>query len=584
MKVDEKIIKKCYYIAMIAALAVFAVSIPLTHGNSMKVYLWKAGSSFYDFFYCIKSAIYWNRTEIYQTRNIYPPLANVFYMMITACMSGGTLQKMLSTGVNDLKMLQECAFYFVLYMNVLLLFFSVVCASLKKGTKAEKIVFTISMLFTVPFLYQYERGNIIFLALCFTMLFFLWKDSENRILRELSFFSLAGGAGLKIYPAVFGLLLVREKRYKEAVRLMIYGLLSFFLPFLCFGSFLGNIKKMISNMKTVTAEFASVRVGCQLNYSATLKNLLGWMGNYSVAVITIVLILAFALGILAALGLKEKWKLVLLLTTLMMGIPSFSYTYVGIFMVLPVIAFLDGSETHKKRDLVYLVGMLLVLLPLPFCWMEGAGDPAYTYLNVSTPVLVEGCSILVMTVFLILEGLGELWHTTKHRILLLVLAVVLFVASSAAGIYRSRQPYDFTNYLKKTLGEATEIKDGDCLAQEFQAKGTRIDRIVLKLNPAKEGVLTCRISEKETGKTVWESSLQSADLKNGYNEIVFDATKQLEKDSWYEVVLEPQKTGEGVYKIYHTAEHLKSGGAYATLNETDTGWYLGVQIYQYGGT
>ena len=92
--------------------------------------------------------------------------------MITACMSGGTLQKMLSTGVNDLKMLQECAFYFVLYMNVLLLFFSVVCASLKKGTKAEKIVFTISMLFTVPFLYQYERGNIIFLALCFTMLFF----------------------------------------------------------------------------------------------------------------------------------------------------------------------------------------------------------------------------------------------------------------------------------------------------------------------------------------------------------------------------------------------------------------------------
>lgn len=182
------------------------------------------------------------------------------------------------------------------------------------------------------------------------------------------------------------------------------------------------------------------------------------MENYNVAVITIVLILAFALGILAAFGLKEKWKLVLLLTTLMMGIPSFSYTYVGIFMVLPVIAFLDGSETHKKRDLVYLVGMLLVLLPLPFCWMEGAGDPAYTYLNVSTPVLVEGCSILVMTVFLILEGLGELWHTTKHRIMLLVLAVVLFVASSAAGIYRSRQPYDFTNYLKKTLGEATGDK------------------------------------------------------------------------------------------------------------------------------
>ena len=250
-------------------------------------------------------------------------------------------------------------------------------------------------------------------------------------------------------------------------------------------------------------------------------------------------------------------------------------------MVLPVIAFLDGSETHKKRDLGYLVGMLLVLLPLPFCWMEGAGDSAYTYLNVSTPVLVEGCSILVMTVFLILEGLGGLWHTAKHRILLLVLAGVLFVGSIAAGIYRSRQPYDFTNYLKKTLGEATEIKDGDCLAQEFQAKGTRIDRIVLKLNPAKEGVLTCRIVEKETGKIIWETDRQSSDLKNGYNEIAFDASYDLKKGIWYEVMLEPQKTDDGVYKIYHTAENLKSGAGYATLNETDTGWYLGVQIYQY---
>lgn len=145
-------------------------------------------------------AIYWNRTEIYPDEKYLSAAGKCLLYDDYSLYVRGTLQKMLSTGVNDLKMLQECAFYFVLYMNVLLLFFSVVCASLKKGTKAEKIVFTISMLFTVPFLYQYERGNIIFLALCFTMLFFLWKDSENRILWELSLFSLAGAAGLKIYP------------------------------------------------------------------------------------------------------------------------------------------------------------------------------------------------------------------------------------------------------------------------------------------------------------------------------------------------------------------------------------------------
>ena len=176
---------------MIAALAVFAVSIPLTHGNSMKVYLWKAGSSFYDFFYCIKSAIYWNRTEIYQTRNIYPPLANVFYMMITACMSGGTLQKMLSTGVNDLKMLQECAFYFVLYMNVLLLFFSVVCASLKREQRRKRLFlpsrcflrfhFSISKNVEILFFWHYvlrcffSCGKIRKTGFCGNCPFFLWQ-------------------------------------------------------------------------------------------------------------------------------------------------------------------------------------------------------------------------------------------------------------------------------------------------------------------------------------------------------------------------------------------------------------------------
>lgn len=584
MKVNGKIIKKCYYIAMIAALAVFAVSIPLTHGNSMKVYLWKAGSSFYDFFYCIKNTIYWNRAEVYQARNIYPPLANVFYMLITSCMSVDTLQKIQSTGANDLRTVQECTIYFVLYMNVVLLFFAAACGALKQGTKAERCVFTATMLFTVPFIYQYERGNIIFLALCFTLVFFLWKDSRSRICREVSLLSLAIAAGLKIYPAIFGLMLIREKRYKEALRLVAYGVLSFVLPFFCFGDIIENIKRMIANMRVVTAEFGSVRVGCQLNYSATLKNLLDWMENYSVAVITLFLILAVTLGILAAFGLRERWKLVLLLTCLMMGIPSFSYTYVGIFMVLPVIAFLDDPETHKKCDLVYLIGMLLVLLPLPFCWMEGAGDSAYTYLNVSTPVLVEGCSILIMTVLLVLEGLGGLWNAAKRRGLLLALAGVLLTAAAAVSIYRSQQPYDFTNYLKKTLGEVTELKEGDCLSQEFQAKGTKVDRIVLKLNPAKEGVLNCRITEKETGEIVWESDLQSEELKNGYNEIAFDASDRLEKDTWYEVVLEPQKTGDGVYKIYHTAENLKFKAGYAMLNETDTGWYLGVQIYQCDGT
>ena len=53
-----------------------------------------------------------------------------------------------------------------------------------------------------------------FSGIMFYDAFFLWKDSENRILRNCPFF-LAGAAGLKIYPAVFGLLLVRKNDIKK---------------------------------------------------------------------------------------------------------------------------------------------------------------------------------------------------------------------------------------------------------------------------------------------------------------------------------------------------------------------------------
>lgn len=544
----------------------------------MRLYLWKAGSSFYDFFYCIKSAIYWNRSAVYDARNIYPPLANVFYMLITSCMSVDTLQKMQTTGVNDLKMLQECAFYFLIYSSVLMLFFTVVCSELKKGSRAEKLIFTLTMLFTVPFLYQYERANIIFLALSLTLLFFLWKDSKSLLKRELSFAALACAAGLKIYPAVFGLLLIREKRWKEALRLIAYGIAAFFLPFFCFGGIIGNIKKMIQNMGEVTAEFSSVRIGCQLNYSAILKHLFGWMNQYSTVLIGVFLILAVCFGAIAAVSLEKKWKAILLLTCLLMGVPSFSYTYVGIFMVIPVIAFLDSEEAHGKGDWLYLLGMLLVLLPLPFCWMEGNGVSAYTYLNVTTPMLAEGGAILVMTISLIAEGLISQGKTAKHRICFSGLIAVLAAVSVFINWNRKNDSYDYTNYLKKTLSEADKLKDGDCLIQEFTSKQDTIDKIVLKLNPGAAGVLECEILEKESGSVV-TTALLAGDLKNGYQELTFDDCA-VEKGNTYQVRLKLTEAEESSWKIYHTAKGLEYEDAHALLNGEEMGWYLGLQVYQ----
>ena len=187
--------KRFFYISLFGVLLIWIVSIGITHASSLHLYLWHPGSSFYDFFTCIKGNIYWNRKTLYGDGSIYPPLANLIYVLISRCMSISTLKEIEKfSAVNDIKSLQECALYFVLYMNVLLIAYFCICTKLKKGSDTEKVLFATGMLFTIPFIYQFERANIIFLALILLKLFLLWKDSENKIKREMALVALAASA------------------------------------------------------------------------------------------------------------------------------------------------------------------------------------------------------------------------------------------------------------------------------------------------------------------------------------------------------------------------------------------------------
>ena len=79
------------------------------------------------------------------------------------------------------------------------------------------------MIVSYPVMFCLERGNILILSVVFAMFFIFFKDSDNKFIKELSYISLAMSAGIKIYPAVFGLTLIIEKKYKEALRLLFYG-------------------------------------------------------------------------------------------------------------------------------------------------------------------------------------------------------------------------------------------------------------------------------------------------------------------------------------------------------------------------
>ena len=78
------------------------------------------------------------------------------------------------------------------------------------------------------------RGNTIYFALIFLLLFLLLYEHPNPIVREISYFCLVIAGLIKIYPLFFGVFLLHKKKIFPAVRIALYFFASFYLSFFLF--------------------------------------------------------------------------------------------------------------------------------------------------------------------------------------------------------------------------------------------------------------------------------------------------------------------------------------------------------------
>ena len=242
----------------------------------------------------------------------------------------------------------------------------------KKREEQEKFIqkiLIIGIMFSSPFLYQYERANIIFIALMLLITYLLLKDSDNKVAREISLICLALAACIKIYPAVFGLLLLKEKRWKESIRVVIYGILLFFVPF----AFMGGFDKIPNFLEAIflspdNSDPHLYGYGNKLNFTNTIMAVHTFFvnrGEISPAdaqnkahYISLFLTLFSAL---MAYFSKEKWKTYALLTGIMVGFPAFSFMYCSVFICIPLVTLImQKREKIRKMDIVYVIIFLMI--------------------------------------------------------------------------------------------------------------------------------------------------------------------------------------------------------------------------------
>lgn len=415
---------KFFLVFFAANLFIAAVMAAASGGESWKYMLFHNGpytDMYMDFFNSIRDA---GAEDVYTARNnIYPPLSLLIFKIFGFLISDELVdlpnrQRVL------LQFDQRCMMVYIIFACIIILSMSTIIntyvSRLKwKNKMKEDILNTVVsfvLIISYPVMYCLERGNIIILSMIFTMFFIFFKDVDNKVIRELSYISLAIAAGIKLYPAIFGLLLLFEKKYKDAARLIIYGIIAVFLPFVFFINKPETLSIGIDNNLTLAMiskyNYLAANSGSSalsniidnlINFATNKKNRLNFS---SVSIQNFVFlvnplntkfasILMCVTEIIAIIGLafsKKKWQQIFLLAYIMLNIPSASSSYALTFLIIPFIMFLfdeEGNgytaENRHKIDYFYILCFALLLTPLPVFWYFHEDAAKEVFLNLGVP-------------------------------------------------------------------------------------------------------------------------------------------------------------------------------------------------------
>ncbi len=278
---------------------------------------------------------------------------------------------------------------YVVYCVILAIFLFYSLHKLARGKSIEwSLGMTLLIMLSNAFIFGIlERGNSALIVVILLMLALNLREKDDRISREAALVLIAVSAGIKIYPAVFGLLYLTEKRWKEAKRLIVYGILFFFVPFAFFGGRQGMIQ-FVRNQMTVQANQSGIgSVGAFWNLLTGKQS-----GTIAAAGYLVLAVAGCALA-------QDLWKKVFLLSSIMVVAPLWSGRYTTIYMIIPLILFFRESR-QERINYIYAVLFACIFL---FAVYNTAG--ALDCFHTNLPYAIERMSIYIMNIMVIAGAL-----------------------------------------------------------------------------------------------------------------------------------------------------------------------------------
>ena len=332
----------------------------------------------------------YNHTIVYGLHEkAYPPLQYVFSYLISNTISDKQHYYDIANFTSMFNESKITMLYIVFTCITMICIFECI-RSYKNGTNCIKTLTALCITLSFPFIFIIERGNSLLAVFLFIMFYFRFYNDKNKLLRELSFISLALAAAIKLTPAILGVLLLMERRWKEAIRTIIYGVILFFVPFSFFDGGFGNIPLFIRNLGLQLDKY-KYEAGCTLKgyllhyypyFSAENFNTLS-------AVCSVITIIVCVLMLFAAIFTHRKCDRLLYLCLIMIILPSHSGAYCIVYIVPAIIAFLNEDKEKK------LILDKYIILGGCFCFCEIGGYLGHSILNYHNGLLIlVVCSVV----------------------------------------------------------------------------------------------------------------------------------------------------------------------------------------------
>lgn len=337
-----------------SGLLTWIFSVLFTKGKTLSTIIHQVDTDqFMDFF----NSIQYGKTP-YEKGVIYPPLANLLYAGLGHIIPANRLIQPL-----DVRNTQMGGIVFFLYsfavLYFLLYFMHLLRYTFSNGV--QNIAFDFCILLSTPFVFCYERGNIIMLCLVFCLSYYYFNEIGEQ---KKSFISLAVAIGIKIYPAIYGLMELKNGKGRKGILYLIFvSAVIFMIPFAFFPT--GSCGKMISNIARTSAEFQNNGVGLRHDLE-NLMNIIQIACNISVPHIVVIIarfgcVLAGIMFLILDYNM-EKWKQLYICSAILVLFPGFSFTYTLIFMLIPLMAFMKNNS-FKRLDHWYLCMYAMIFWP-----------------------------------------------------------------------------------------------------------------------------------------------------------------------------------------------------------------------------